>query len=72
MLEFQSQHRQRPMLTSISTLPATARPTSLPTSSGTWEMWWGLACNAGARGDRQAKRVALAQYRRAVELEIAC
>lgn len=50
---------------------AFARPANLPASTGTWEMWWGLVCNADARGDRQAKRVALAQYRRAVELEIA-
>lgn len=59
------------MLTSITLQPSTARPEGLPASSGTWEMWWCLACNAGARGDRQAKRVALAQYRRAVDLEIA-
>jgi hypothetical protein len=58
------------MISTISTTKATDRPASLPTSTGTWEMWWCLACNAGYRGDRQAKRVALAQYRRAVELEI--
>ena len=59
------------MLTSISTMPHTARPAALPTSTASWEMWWSLVCNARARGDRQAKRVALAQYNRAVELEIA-
>ena len=59
------------MITSISTMPHTARPAALPASTGTWEMWWCLSRSAVARGDRQAKRVALAQYNRAVELEIA-
>jgi hypothetical protein len=59
------------MLSTITTTTAYDRPQGLPASSGSWEMWWCLACNAGARGDRQAKRLALAQYRRAVDLEIA-
>jgi len=59
------------MLTSLSTMAHTARPEGLPTATAPWEMWWSLYLNAGSRGDRQAKRVALAQYNRAVELEIA-
>lgn len=58
------------MISTISTHVAYDRPEGLPLSTARWEVWWCLACNAGARGDRQAKRVALAQYRRAVELEI--
>jgi hypothetical protein len=58
------------MISTISTHTAYDRPEGLPPSTGRWEMWWCLACNAGYRGDRQAKRLALAQYRRAVELEI--
>ena len=58
------------MISTISTTKAYDRSPALPASTGSWEMWWCLAQNAGFRGDRQAKRVALAQYRRAVELEI--
>ena len=70
MVGLQSKRRE-PMLSTISTHTAYDRPEGLPLSTARWEMWWCLACNAAARGDRQAKRVALAQYYRAVDLEIA-
>ena len=49
---------------------ATDRPEGLPASTGTLEMWWGLRCNALDRGDVIAHAVALAQYRRAADLEM--
>ena len=64
-------HSEPTMISSITTLPHTARPEGLPASTAPWEMWWSLVLNAKSRGDRVAKRVALAQYNRAVELEIA-
>jgi len=59
------------MISSLSTMAHTARPAALPASTAPWEMWWSLYLNAKFRGDRVAKKAALAQYNRAVELEIA-
>ena len=55
--------------TPISDARATDRPEGLPASTMRYEAWWALACNASFRGDEVARRVALAQYQRAVRLE---
>ena len=58
------------MISTISTAAAYDRPEGLPLSTARWEAWWCIAANARERGDALGYIAAIAQYKRAVNLEL--